>query len=173
MSRELGPERDPDDDREPEPAGHVRSTSPGTIVGFALTGLVLGWLLRPVSIRLTDSAPMVGWLPVLALFFVAVIMGSVAWLTHRALHGRREQLEPHRAVNRLVLGKACAVAGSLVGGGYFGYALSYLGIAESALAQQRVLQALLAGVACVAWVTGSLLLERACRINREDDRDLR
>jgi glucuronide carrier protein len=42
------------------------------LIGFALTGLVLGWLLRPVSLQLRGAAPTVGWLPVLALAFVAV-----------------------------------------------------------------------------------------------------
>lgn len=172
MSRDFGPEGDPEDDREPQPGGHVRTTSAGALVGFGLTGLVLGWLLRPVSIRLTDTAPTIGWLPVLALLFVAVIVGSVAWSTHRSFHKRQERIEPHRAVNRLVLAKSCALAGAFVAGGYFGYALSYLGIAEADLAQQRVVQAVLAGAAGVLLVTGSLLLERACRTHDGDDRDL-
>jgi hypothetical protein len=97
----------------------------------------------------------------------------VAWATYRSLHRRRDYIEPHRAVNRLVLAKSCAMAGSLVAGGYLGYALSYWGIAEAELAEQRVLQSLLAAAAAVLTVTGSLLLERACRISRDDDPDLR
>lgn len=158
---------------EPEPSGHLRPTSPGVLAGFALTGLVLGWSLRPVSIAMGGAAPTVGWLPVGALFFVAVILFAVAWVTHRTLHTRRERIEPHRAVNRLVLAKSCALAGALVTGGYLGFALSYLGLAGSDLAQRRVLQSLIAAVAGVLVVTGSLLLERACRVNRKGDGDLR
>lgn len=178
MTRQRPPD-DRDQDREgPDRGpggrpGNVRTTHAGAVAGFALTGLVLGWLLRPVSVRLSGTAPLVGWLPVLALVCVAVIIGFVAFSTHRSLHRRRERIEAHRAVNRLVLAKSCALAGALVGGGYFGYALSFLGMTDSALALQRVLHSLAAGVACVLLVTGSLLLERACRVPDDDEADLR
>ncbi len=146
------------------------TTSPGTITGFALVGLVLGWLLRPVSIQATGLAPTVGWLPVLALLFVAVVLGSVAWSTHRSVHRRRpdeERLEPHHAVNRLVLAKSCALAGALVAAGYFGYALSWVGLTETELARERLTRAVAGGFAGAALVVGSLLLERACRVRGE------
>lgn len=164
MSEDRG-----DEGEEPRPGGHVRSTSGGSLVICALLGLVLGWSLRPVSIRMNGSAPTVGWLPVLALAFVALVVGSVAWSTYRAVQRRHEHLLPHHAVNRLVLAKSCALAGALVAGGYFGYALSWLGLTDAELARQRVLHALVGGVAGAALVVGSLLLERACRVS-EDDR---
>ncbi|HZJ06290.1 MAG TPA: DUF3180 domain-containing protein [Nocardioidaceae bacterium] len=172
MSRQFEPD-DEDDDAEPLPGpdrpGHVGPTSVGALVGFALTGLVLGWLVRPLGIAMNDSAPTVGWLPVLALMFVALIVGSVAFVTHRSLHRRHERLEPHQAVNRLVLAKSCALAGAMVAGGYFGYALSWLGLVEAELARQRVTQSLVGGLAGVLIVVGSLLLERACRVRDDGD----
>jgi ABC-type sulfate transport system permease component len=137
------------------------------LVGWSLVGLVLGWSLRPLGIRLNGTAPTVGWLPVLALAFVALVMGSVAWSTYRSVQRRRERLEPHHAVNRLVLGKSGALAGAVVAGGYFGYALAWVGLADTD-PQQRLLHALLGGVAGVALVVGSLLLERACRVTEDD-----
>jgi hypothetical protein len=159
---------DPDDPEPPEPGGQLGTTTVGAIVGFAVVGLVLGWLVRPVSLRSGGTAPTVSWLPVLALLFVAVIVGSVAWSTYRLIHRRHERLAPHHAVNRLVLAKACALTGSLVAGGYFGYALSWLGLTEAALARQRVVHSVIAGAAGVLLVTGSLLLERACRVSKGD-----
>ena len=153
---------------DPEPGGRVRPTTAGPVVGTALVGLVLGWLLRPVSVWRNGSAPTVGWLPALTLTFVALAIGAVAWSTYRLLHRRRDLLEPHRAVNRLVMAKACALVGALFAGGYFGYALSWVGLTDAALARQRVVESLVAGVAAVLLVVGSLLLERACRVHRDD-----
>lgn len=167
MSRLPDPEREPDPEP-PEPAGHIGTTSAGAIVTFAVIGLVVGWLLRPASVALSDVAPTVSWLQVWALVLVAAILFGVAWSTHRTVHTRRERIEPHRAVNRLVLAKACALAGALIAGGYFGYALSWVGISAE-LAEERMLRSLLAGLAGVASVAGSLLLERACRVNRGGD----
>ncbi len=72
-------------------------------------------------------------------------------------------------MNRLVLAKACALAGALFAGGYLGYAVSWIGLTDAALARERVLHSLLAGAAGILLVVGSLLLERACRV-RQDPR---
>jgi hypothetical protein len=152
----------------PDPPGRIRTTTPGAIIGFSLVGLVLGWLVRPITVRMSGTAPTVGWAPVVALAFVAAVLGATAWSTYRTVHRRRERIEPHHAVNRLVLAKASALAGSLVAGGYFGYALSWWGLTDAALARERVLHSLVAGAVGVLLVTGALLLERACRVSRGD-----
>jgi hypothetical protein len=167
VSRDPLPREDLPEPGDPEgspPDGHVGPTGPGTVVGSALVGLVLGWLVRPVSVRLDGTAPTVGWLPVVTLGFVAAVIGWVAWSTYRLIHRRRERLEPHKAVNRLVLAKACAVTGALVAGAYLGYAVSWLGLTDAALARERVVHSLLAALAAALLVVGSLLLERACRV---------
>ena len=152
----------------PDPHGRIHTTSPGSIIGFALAGLVLGWVLHPVAVHFSGTAPTVGWGPVVALLFVAAFVGAMAWTTHRTVHRRRARLEPHHAVNRLVLAKACALAGSLVAGGYLGYALSWWGLGDALLAGQRVMHSLLAALAGALLVTGGLLLERACRVRKDD-----
>ena len=163
----MSVDRDDGSESPPSGGGHVRSTSPGALTGSALAGLVLGWAVRPVSIRLNGAAPTVGWVPVLALAFVALVVGSVAWSTHRSLHRRHERLQPHHAVNRLVLAKSCALAGAVFAGAYFGYALAWVGLSDAELAHQRMLHAAVGGVAGVALVACSLLLERACRVSRD------
>ena len=168
MSRQFDPEDDDDLDEEREPQGHIRTTRPGSVVVFALVGLVLGWALRAVTIATGGVAPTVGWLPVFALFFVAAIIGGVAWSTYRTLQRQGGRIAPHQAVNRLVLAKSCALAGAFIAGGYFGYALSWMGHTDADLAKLRVLQSVLAGLAGVLIVTGSLLLERACRVHEKD-----
>jgi high-affinity Fe2+/Pb2+ permease len=66
------------------------------------------------------------------------------------------------------MAKTCALVGALCAGGYFGYALSWVGLTDAALARQRVVHAVVAAVAAVLLVVGSLLLERACRVRRDD-----
>lgn len=165
MSREpLRPGNEPEDDPGgPPPPGRLRTTSAAAVAGFAAAGLVLGWLVHPVSVRLNGTAPTVSWLPAVTLFFVALLAASLAWSTYRAVHRRRERLEPQAGVNRLVLAKSCSLTGALVAGGYLGYTLSWVGLTDAELARERMLHAGAATVAGVALVVASLLLERACR----------
>lgn len=147
--------------------GRLRPTSPGAVTAWAVVGLVGGWLLRPLAERVQGTAPIVTWLQPLALLFVAAILGATAWITWRTVHVRREYLEPHRAVNRLVLGRACAFVGALVAGGYAGYAVAWLGV-DTDLATQRVWRSAVGAVGGVAIAISALLLERACRVRSED-----
>jgi lysylphosphatidylglycerol synthetase-like protein (DUF2156 family) len=133
-----------------------------------VAGLVLGWLLHPVAEGWRGTAPVVTWVQPLTLLLVAAILGGTAWSTYRAVQVRHEQLPPNRAVNRLVLARACALVGALVAGGYLGYAVSWLGI-DADLAQQRLVRSLLATACGVLITIGALLLERACRVPSGDE----
>ena len=148
--------------------GRLRTTGPALVAGWALAGLVLGRLLRPLLTELDRTAPQVGWLQVGALYLLAAALGAVALATHRALQLRRERLQPHEAVNRLVLAKACALVGALVAGGYLGYALSWVG-ASAELGGERIVMSLVAAAGAALTVVGSLLLERACRVSEDED----
>ena len=140
-----------------------RSLSYAVVTAWAAAGLVLGWLWHPVAERLTGTAPVISWAQPAALWLVAVAIGITTWQTHRAVQVRRERLEPHQAVNRLVLARAGALVGALVAGGYAGYAISWIGD-PAELAGQRILRSVVAVVAGVLIVVGALLLERACRV---------
>ena len=163
---DLQPDPDHGHEREPGP-GRLSTTGPGLVAGWALAGLVAGRALRPLLTAADRTAPQVGWVQAAVLYLVAAILGSAAWATHRVVQVRRARLRPHEAVNRLVLAKACALAGSVVAGGYLGYALSWVG-ASAELSGERVLWSLVAAGGAVLTVTGSLLLERACRVSDDD-----
>lgn len=135
---------------------------------WGLIGLVGGWLLHPLADRYRGTAPIVTWAQPLALVLVAAILGATAYLTWRAVHVQRQRLEPHQAVNRLVLARSCALVGALVAGGYFGYALSWVGV-DAELASQRAWRSAAAGVAGVAIAVTAVLLERACRVRSDED----
>ncbi len=154
--------------------GRLRPTSPGVLVALALLGLVVGWAVRPLAVALGSPAPRVSWLPPLTLLLVAAILGWSAWVTHRLLQRPPRpglpagRLLPHQAVNRLVLAKSCALVGALVGGGYVGYALTWVGLSAE-LGGERIVHSLVGGVAGGLIVLTSLLLERACRVRPDDD----
>jgi uncharacterized protein DUF3180 len=153
---------------EPPPEGQLRPTSPGVLTAWVVAGLVGGWLVHPLTERRGGNPPLVTWAQPLALFLVAAILGSTAWLTWRTVHVHRERLEPHRAVNRLVLARACALVGALAAGGYLGYALSWLGV-DAELAAQRAWRSATATVGGVAITVTAVLLERACRVRSDDE----
>lgn len=138
------------------------ATSPGVLLRWALGGLVLGWLLHPLSNRVLVAAPSVTWLQPVGLLVVALVLGYAAWVTWRQVRDR-ELLFPYQAVNRLLLARSSALVGALVGGGYLGYAWSWVG-SSAASADQFVVRSLFAGAAGAAVVVAALLLERACRV---------
>jgi hypothetical protein len=113
----------------------------------------------------------VGWaVPLTLAFFAAVLMG-LAWSTHRTLRSIHGRIEPHRAVNLLVLGKASALVGAFMAGAYCGFAVTYLRSWEVPAGRDRVVQALVAAVVALAVMVGGLLLERACQVPDDDDDD--
>ncbi len=160
--------RDPGQDDPEKPDGTVQVTGPGPLVLFGVVGLVGGWSLRPLSLRMGFLEPSVPIAAIAALFFVAAVVGGSAYLTRRVVHRDRSSLAHHQAVNRLVLGKACALAGALITGGYLGFALAQLGIGDPA-SETRLWRSLVAAVAGLAVCVAALLLELACRVPPEDD----
>jgi hypothetical protein len=158
----LPPEPDPDE----EPAGYLAPTPPGVVTAWGVVGLVAGWLVHPLSEAVNGTALVVSWVQPGALLLLAAAVGVTAWQTWRAVQVRRQRLEPHRAVNRLVLGRASALVGALVAGGYAGYAVSWVG-SEVELAGQRMFRSALAAVCGLLVVAGGLLLERACRVRKD------
>lgn len=173
MSRELPDVHGGGRGEEPEPPerppGHVRTTGAGPLVGFGVAGLVCGWAVRPVSLRLGAAEPDVTWLAIGLVFFMAAVLSGAAYLTWRTLQHRGGRLPAHRAVNRLVLGKACALAGAAIAGAYFGYALAQIGVTSSDTSDTRLWHSVVAGVGGLLLMVASLLLERACRVRDEDD----
>lgn len=157
--------RDPGD-HEPRP-GSLRPTNGGTLALCGCLGLVGGWAYRWLVEQTGGVAPLVTWLQVLVLLFFAAALAAVAWTTWRQLQRDSTFLEPHRAVNRLVLAKASALVGALVAGGYAGYALSWLGRGDE-LADERMVRSGVAALAGVLILLAALTLERACRVRADD-----
>lgn len=149
-------------DEPPEPRGTLHPTSARALTVCVVAGLAIGWGIHPLMVRLAGRPPLVSWTQSLALVLVAVIMGFLAWHTWQTVQVRGERLEPHQAVNRLVLARACALGGALIASGYVGYAVSWLGD-QSLYADRWILRAAVAALGALGVTLASLALERACR----------
>jgi hypothetical protein len=158
---------EPGPDEPPEPRGTLRPTSARALTVCAVLGLGIGWATHPVVSRIAGRAPLVSWTQALALVLVAGIMTYLAWHTWQTVQVRGERLEPHQAVNRLVLARACALGGTVIAAGYVGYAVSWLGDA-SQYADRWILRAVVAALGALGVTLASLVLERACRADGGD-----
>ena len=166
MTRDLPP-AGPEPAPPPPTEGRIRPTGPGPLVIIGLVGLLVGWAVRGQAIRHDAPVPGVSWLAVGTTFFVAAVMGGVAFLTWRTVHREHRRLSSQQGVTRLVLGKAIARLGAFGLGAYLGVAISNVGVGgEHATA--TIVRALLAALGSGLALASGLLLEHACRVPPED-----
>jgi uncharacterized membrane protein len=149
----------------------MTTTSATSLVIAAVFGALAGWLVVVVANALDLVAPYVPWTAPAALVVIAALVGALAWSTHQRLQVRKERMPPERAVAFLVLGKASALAGAVIAGGYLAFALMFVDRFDAAAPRERVIRALVTVVAAVGLTVAGLLLERACRVPDGDDDD--
>jgi H+/Cl- antiporter ClcA len=149
--------------------GSLRLTPFRTLVVAALFGGLAGWLLVVIANAFDVIPPEVPWTAPIGLILVAALVGVLAYSTHQRIQVRHERMEPQRAVAFLVLGKASALAGALVAGGYFGFAFMFLTRLDAAAPRDRVIRSVVAIVAGIVVCAMGLLLERACQVPTEPD----
>jgi H+/Cl- antiporter ClcA len=155
-----------------EPSGGSVNLTPfRALVVAAVFGGLSGWLVVVIANAFDLIPPEVPWTAPIGLILVAALVGALAYATHQRIQVRRERIEPQRAVALLVLGKASALAGALVAGGYFGFALMFLARLDAAAPRDRVIRSGVAIVAGIALCIVGLLLERACKVPTEPDED--
>jgi len=149
--------------------GSVKLTPFRALVVAALFGGLGGWLLVVTANAFDIIPPAVPWTAPIGLILVAALVGALAYATHQRIQVRRERIEPQRAVALLVLGKASALAGALVAGGYIGFALMFLTRLDAAAPRDRVIRSAIAVVAGIVLCVMGLLLERACKVPTEPE----
>ncbi len=135
----------------------------------AVLGLVVGWLLHRLVEEASGTPPVISWVHPAVVALLAAILVGTAWITWRQVQVQHERLEPQRAVNRLVLGRACALVGALLAGGYLGYAVSWLGLSGDSMAGRLLVRSLVAAVAGAVLSGAGVWLEHACRIRDDDE----
>lgn len=146
------------------PGGSIDLTPPRALLVAALFGALAGWLLVVVANALDLTPPEVPWTAPVGLVVVTALVGALAYATQQRIQVRRERMEPSRAVAMLVLGKASALAGAVVAGGYLAYALMFFGRVDAAGPRDRVVRSVVMVVAGLALCGLGLLLERACKV---------
>jgi H+/Cl- antiporter ClcA len=155
-----------------EPSGGSVNLTPfRALVVAAIFGGLAGWLVVVIANAFDLIPPEVPWTAPIGLILVAALVGALAYATHQRIQVRRERIEPQRAVALLVLGKASALAGALVAGGYFAFALMFLTRLDAAAPRDRVIRSAVAIVAGIVLCIMGLLLERACKVPTEPDED--
>jgi hypothetical protein len=157
--------------REPAPTGSVTTTPPLALITAALTGAGCGWLIVLIANSFGLVPPTIPWTAPIALFGIAALVGVLAYTTHQRIQVRRERVEPERAVTFLVLGKAAALAGALVAGGYLAYGLMFVTRFAAEAPRDRVIKSGIAVVAGILLCVAGLLLERACKVPGSDEDD--
>jgi uncharacterized membrane protein len=156
---------------EQEPSGSVNLTPLRALIVAAMFGGLAGWLLGVTTNAFDLIAPEVPWTAPIGVVLVTAMVGALAYSTHQRIQVRRERVEPSRAVAFLVLGKASALAGAVVVGGYLAYALLFVSRWDAVAPRDRVIRSAVTVLAGAALCGVGLLLERACKVPREDDDD--
>jgi ABC-type Fe3+-siderophore transport system permease subunit len=156
---------------DPSTPGSVSLTPWRALLVAALFGGLAGWLVVVTANAFDLLPPRIPWSAPIGLVVFAALVGVLAWSTHQRLQVRRERMEPQRAVAFLVLGKASALAGAAVAGGYLGFALMFLTRVDASTPRDRVIRSAVAAVAGVALAIAGLRLERACKVPGLDDDD--
>jgi len=134
-------------------------------------GALAGWLFVITLNALDIVPPTVPWTAPIGLVLIGALVGVLAYSTWQRIQVRRERMDPQRAVAFLVLGKASALAGALVAGGYFGFAVNFVSRLDAIGPRERVVRSAVAVVAGIVLCVVGLLLERACKVPGADDED--
>ena len=106
--------------------GSVDLTPVRALAVSAAVGALAGWLVVVVANAFDLLPPRIPWSAPIGLVVFAALVGVLAYTTHQRIQVRRERMLPERAVAFLVLGKASALAGAVVAGGYLAFALMFL-----------------------------------------------
>jgi ABC-type Fe3+-siderophore transport system permease subunit len=134
-----------------------------------VVGAACGWLTVLAANALGLTPPMVPWSAPIGILLITALVGVLAYTTHQRLQVRRERIPPERAVSFLVLGKASALAGALVAGGYFTFALMFVTRLDAVAPRDRVIRSGVAVVGGIVLMVAGLLLERACKVPGADE----
>jgi hypothetical protein len=132
-----------------------------------LVGALIGWSIAAITGRDGMAVP-VAWSGPVTLLAAAAVLSCLAYFLHQRLQVHRIRIDDRQAVAWLALGKAAALLGMLMAGGYFGFAVRFLGDLELDAPRARVIRSLVAIVGGVVISFAALRIERACLVPPND-----
>lgn len=134
---------------------------------MGLVGALIGWTIAVVTGR--DGAPAgVAWSGPITLLAAAAVLACIAYFLHLRLQVNRIRIPDRQAVAWLALGKAAAVVGALMAGGYFGFAVRFVTDLAVAAPRERVIRSIVAIIGGIAITLAALRIERACLVPPDD-----
>jgi hypothetical protein len=104
----------------------MKRATPLLVVAVVGAGIIVGTLVRPLAARMDATPPQIGWGPATMLFTFALLIAAMAWNTWQSLHKKHERMTLDHGVKMLALSRSSLIVGGLFGGGYGGYALSFV-----------------------------------------------
>lgn len=129
---------------------------------------MIGWTIAVVTGR--DGVPIrVAWSGPITLLAAAAVLGCVAYVLHLRLQVQRLRIPARQAVAWLALGKAAAVVGALMAGGYFGFAVRFVTDLSIEAPRDRVIRSAVAIIGGIGLTLAALRVERACLVPEDHD----
>ncbi|MCL2595075.1 MAG: DUF3180 domain-containing protein [Promicromonosporaceae bacterium] len=130
-----------------------------TLLGLALRRPLedQGWRLAPHS-----------WVEHAAILALAGLVFWLGWTVRAFQLGRKPNLDPIRAARTLVLAKAAAITGAILGGRYLAAILGNLDHLDIYAQRNRAIAAGIALFCCVVLTVVGLIVERFCELPPTD-----
>lgn len=146
----------------------MRRTPVRTLIAVLVAVAVVGWLvLRALESR-GVYLPVVPWLVDVAILALAGVVFWMGWAVRAYQKGRRPSLDGIRAARTLVLAKAAALTGALLGGWYLAQVLVVLGDLAIEPRRDRAVAAGIAVLCSVVLAAIGLVVEKFCELPPSD-----
>ena len=136
----------------------------------AAIGALLGWTIGALTGK-DGVAAGVAWSGPITLLAAGAILSGLAFSLHQRLQVERSRIDDRQAVAWLALGKAAAVVGAVMGGGYVGFAIRFLPDLQIEGPRERVIKSAVAVVGAIVVTIAGLRIERACEVPESDSDD--
>lgn len=142
----------------------MRRTPIGSLIAVLVAVALVGWLvLRALEAR-SVYLPEVPWLVDVAILALAGAVFWAGWIVRSYQKGNRPSLDGLRAARTLVLAKAAALTGALLGGWYLAQVLVVLGDLAIEPRRDRAIAAGIAVLCSVVLAVVGLIAEKFCEL---------